>query len=437
MKTRFLVILMLLLTAALFAEQILVDVTLSNPVLLDTGRQTNYLRVGLTGFEIEDKGERPPVNAALVIDCSGSMGGEKIRQAKQAGHTAVDMLRDGDVISIIAYSDSAWLVLPATVLTRWNRNQFHNAINRLQAGGSTALFAGVSMGSRELDYYISQNRVNRVILLSDGLANVGPDSPGELGDYGEILKRKGISVTTIGLGNGYNADLMYELAARSDGNHSFVEHPSQLAGIFEKEFESLMAVVAQDVEVRISCGPGIRPIRVINRNGEIYDNDVVINMNQIYSRQEQYVIIEVAVDPGAAGEKRNAAEVSVNYMNMKSKNVDTVNDNVAIAFAKTDNEVKKNMDKKTSADVTLQIATDRNEEALKLRDEGQIEEAEQMLNENALFLEESATELDSEELLDYATQNYKDAEGVTSDDWEKEKKSMRETQNKNRSQQIY
>ena len=68
------------------------------------------------------------------------MSGEKIRQAKQAAHTAVDMLRDGDVLSIVAYADSAWVVLPSTVLTRWNRNQFHNAINRLQADGSTALF---------------------------------------------------------------------------------------------------------------------------------------------------------------------------------------------------------------------------------------------------------------------------------------------------------
>jgi Ca-activated chloride channel family protein len=437
MKKILLSILLGLVSIGAFAGEMGLVVTLSNPVVLTGGRQTNYIRVGLTGFAMAAKTDRPQVNAALVLDVSGSMSGEKMQQSVQAAHTAIDMLKNGDVLSIVAYSDYARVVIPATVITSWNREQFHSAVNRLEADGSTALFDGVSLGAQELARHYSPQKVNRVILLSDGQANVGPSSPYELGNLGEVLRRQGITVSTIGLGNDYNADLMYELAARSDGNHVFVESPRMLASIFEKEFSSLMAVVAQNVEIIINCAAGVKPVRVLNRDGEIRGSQIVLNLNQVYSEQEQYVIIEVEMEPGRAGEQRDAAGVSVNYLNMESKKKSQIGGAVKVSFTEAPQEVAAKKDKETLADVTLQIATQQNLEAVRLRDEGKIQEAEELLFQNADMLQEAAEDYDAPALGVYAEQNRDDAAGVTGSDWEKSKKQMRESQHSNATQQIY
>jgi Ca-activated chloride channel family protein len=436
------IMVMMMTAAAAFpltaAEEISLNLSLANPVLADSGIQTTYLRIGLTGFRMETEGERPAINTALVLDRSGSMSGEKIAQAVQAAHTALEMLRNGDAVSIITYSDGAEVVIPATVLDRRNRNRFHQVLDGIYASGNTALFAGVAMGGRELDTYLQEERVNRVILLSDGMANVGPSSPGELGNLGETLRRRDISVSTIGLGLGYNADLMYELAARSDGNHAFVESPSELAGIFRREFESIMAVVAKDVEIRISCAPGIRPVRLLNRDGELYGNQVVVSLNQLYSLQEQYVLIEVEVDPETARGQGNAAEVTVDYLNLDGGGRDRLSRSVAMAFSSREEEVAARRDRKTLADVTLQIATATNEQALRMREEGKVEEARELLKKNAEILAEAASEYGGEELEEYAQENLMSADRIADDSvWEQEQKSMRASQYGNRTQQSY
>ena len=121
----------------------------------------------------------------------------------------------------------------------------------------------MSHGLEELTKNLSAARVNRMILLSDGQANVGPRSPNELGRLGEVAARQGIAITTIGLGLGYNEDLMTQLAVSSDGNHAFAENATDLAGIFQHELGDVLSVVAQDVQIEIDFDAGITPVRAI------------------------------------------------------------------------------------------------------------------------------------------------------------------------------
>ena len=109
------------------------------------------------------------------------------------------------------------------------------------------MFSGVSKGASEVRKFLDSNRVSRVILLSDGLANLGPSTPSELGQLGHSLSKEGISVTTIGLGLGYNEDLMTQLAGMSDGNHAFVQNYSDLTKIFAAEFNTALTVVANQL----------------------------------------------------------------------------------------------------------------------------------------------------------------------------------------------
>ena len=172
----------MLLVAPAAAKQISLDVSMANPTLLAEKKQTTYLKVGLTGFEMSSKGRRTPVNVALVIDKSGSMSGEKIAKAREAAKFAVRRLSRHDIVSVVAYDSTVRVVVPATRLS--DKETVCRAIDRLESDGQTALFAGVSKGAAELRTFLDRNRVNRVILLSDGLANVGPSSPSALGELG-------------------------------------------------------------------------------------------------------------------------------------------------------------------------------------------------------------------------------------------------------------
>jgi len=209
MKTRRTIYVMSLLAlcgaVAASAQQVAVDAAMSQSIILAGEKQTAYLRVAMTGFEVEEA-DRTPVNVAIVLDKSGSMTGEKIEHAKEAAIMAIRRLRKDDIVSVVVYDTTVNVLVPATKLS--NKESIANTIRSIKSGGNTALFAGVSRGANEVRKFLAKNRVNRVILLSDGLANVGPSAPSDLAELGDSLGREGISVTTIGLGLGYNEDLM-------------------------------------------------------------------------------------------------------------------------------------------------------------------------------------------------------------------------------------
>ena len=417
------------------ASQVKLDVSLANPVLSAGRKQTTYLKVGLTGFEMSGRSKRTPANIALVIDRSGSMQGEKIRQAKEAARMAVNRLNGDDIVSIVAYDDTVTVLVPATKAS--DRGAILAGIERIKADGSTALFAGVSKGAEEVRKFLARDRVNRVILLSDGLANVGPDTPGALGDLGASLFKEGISVTTLGLGLGYNEDLMSQLAQRSDGNHAFVEHPRDLVKIFNYEFGDVLSVVAQEVLVTIECKSGIRPVKVLGRRADIVGQRVVAAINQIYSKQEKYLMLEVEVPEGKADATLDVANVQVAYANMGTKTTDNLASSVAVRFSESEQQVTDNRDRQVLEAAVMQVATERNIMATQLRDEGKLEEARELLLMNSGYLQQQAAELQSEALDEYGLENDADADNLAPGAWRARRKAMRDSQYKNQYQRTY
>lgn len=423
-------------TGAASAQEVLFETSVSTPFMLAGQSNTTYLKISLTGFDIGDRRERPPVNVSIVLDRSGSMEGEKIERAREAAKMAVDLLGPQDIVSIITYSDTVSILVPATRVS--DRRYIRRRIDTIYADGSTALFAGVSKGADELAKFFDTNKVNRVILLSDGLANVGPDSPGALGDLGASLRKSGISVTTIGLGTGYNEDLMVRLAEKSDGNHAFVENFRDLSRIFEYEFGDILSVVAQDIEIEVKCGPGVRPIRVLGREAEIIGSSVVTSINQVYGGREKYVLLEVAVDPRNAGEEISMAEISMSYNNMMTQKRDAFRRSVEAGFTANRGTVEDNMDKPTMVSAVTQIAAERSAEAMALRDEGLVEDAKAAVQANSMFLQQNAAELDSDELAGYGAAMAEDAESLESEEeWAVTRKRMVDDQYEKSSQQSY
>src|SRR5699024_5371866 len=140
---------------------------------------------------------------------------------------AVEVLGENDTLSIIAYDSGVDVIVPATKIQ--NKKEIIQKINKqLTPRGSTALFAGLSKGIGEASKNLDPNKVNRIILLSDGQANVGPTSTKELSELAKIAAQKGIAVSTFGIGNDYNEDLMTAISNYSDGNHAYVANVGDL-----------------------------------------------------------------------------------------------------------------------------------------------------------------------------------------------------------------
>ncbi len=411
------------------AEAVRVDVSLAQPYALAGHAQKAYLRIALSGDGPTIDAKRTPVNLAIVLDKSGSMSGQKIDDAKAAAIKAVGMLAPDDIVSVIAYDDGVHVLVPATRVA--DRESIFNGINAIQAGGSTALFAGVSKGAAELRKFYDRNKVNRIVLLSDGLANVGPSSPGDLAELGTSLGREGIAVTTIGVGLDYNEDLMTQLAQRSDGNHMFAEEPGDLDDIFAQEFGAVTSVVAQNVEIIINCANGAQPIRVLGRDAEIVGNRVITSMNQLYRDQDRYVLLEVDLPAGHASSGANlqVADVECRFDNALTQKRVSQRTPVEVTFTDSEDLVKRNTNGLIMASVIEQVGVEENKKAIQLRDEGKIEEAKDVLDRNAQMLLEGAKQYDSEELQVYYEKNVEAKKNIADeDDWKRQRKVMREEQ---------
>lgn len=416
-----------LFTLACWADQVSLNVGLANALLEAGEKQTTYLKVGLTGFSLPSTAKRAPVNVAIVLDKSGSMSGIKIERARDAAVAALGSLNAQDIVSIITYDNSAQVVVPATKMS--DRDSVIAAIRAINAGGSTALFAGVSKGAAELRKFMSKERVNRVILLSDGLANVGPSSPGELASLGRSLGKEGIAVTTIGLGTGYNEDLMAQLAANSDGTHAFAESANDLDRIFVAEFGDILSVVAQEVAVTIRCKKGVRPVRVLGRKAEINGATVVAQFNQIYSAQQKYILLEIEVAAGAAGSSRDVADVEVSYANLGTNTTDTLSSSIATRFTDKEIELVDSVDRDVMIACVSQIANDSAKRAVALRDAGKVEEARELFISNGKYLYYNASAYAEPALQTYGSQQLETSKNVDNSAWNSSRKDTRSYNN--------
>jgi Ca-activated chloride channel family protein len=417
-------------------DKVRLNVDLRNPVLLAGDRQKAFLRVGLEGFPLEGH-RRGAVNLCLVLDRSGSMGGRKIEQAKDAAHMVVDMLGPKDIFSLVMYDDRIDVVVPATKLT--NPGQVKELINGIYARGSTALFAGVSQGIGEVRKFLDRNRINRVILLSDGMANVGPSSPNELGRLGRSAGRGGIAVSTVGLGLDYNEDLMTRLAQNSDGNHAFAESESDLARIFQQELGDVLSVVAQDVEINITCDDEVVPVRVVDRDAEIRGQHVSLGLNQIYASQEKYLLLEVEVPRSKRGQQRHVADVEVSYKNMLNGQQERLKNSSQVEFTESRDEVDSHLNQKVVADTARSLANEQRKQAIVARDKGDVAGAMNYMSQSQDILQDAAAAAPAAApaLRSESKAYEKQSKDLKEEDWNKTRKSMKKSEYQETNQSSY
>ena len=352
-------------------------------VLASDKPETAVVKVGLTGAALP-AGERPAVNLALVLDRSGSMQGDRIARAREAAIAAVQRLDERDYVSVVVFDDRIDVLAGAQTASEANKAAIVEKLRTVEARGSTAIFGGVSAGASEIRKNLARKLVNRIVLLSDGEANVGPSSPEELGLLGASLVKEGVSVSTLGVGLGYNENLMAALATRSDGNTYFIENGDDVPRIFDAELGDAFQVAARDVKLSIRFRDAF-PVELIGRDGRIEDGVVSVDFNQIYSRQEKYVLVRTEFPVGKDGETREFAAAEVSWVLPGSDASGSAAATGSVAFSADAAKVKASADAKVLVQSVKTQNALRTQRALELNAVGRFEEASRLMHRNASF----------------------------------------------------
>ncbi|KAB2845893.1 MAG: VWA domain-containing protein, partial [Hyphomicrobiaceae bacterium] len=354
----------------------------------------------------------------------------------------IERLKGDDIVSVVMFDHAVETIVPAARLRE--QEAIAQRIRGITPGGRTAIYAGVEEGLRQVQKFQSAAYANRVILLSDGLANVGPSTAADLADLGRRAGSLGIPVTTIGLGLDYNEDLMTRLALASDGNHAFVEKPEDLNRIFRAELGDVLSTVAQEIEIEIRIKQGYRPVRILGREAKVEGDRVRLRMGQLAAAQEKYVILELEGQAATRSGTVDVAEVVASYHDPDRKQQQKASKPVKAEVAASQAEVEASTDREVMSAVTVQIATEESERAVLLRDKGQIEEARKVLERNAAILKKRSEELAPKGQEPKATtlgrlsdKYEKDAKRITSQDWDRTRKALRADQIKEKNQQSY
>jgi Ca-activated chloride channel homolog len=241
---------------------------------------------------------RKPVNLSVVLDRSGSMSEEsKIDYAKAALRALVDQLRPEDIFSLVIYDDVVEVLRPAERVGR-DKEEIRAIVNEIAPRGWTNLGGGMLEGFHQVEKNTGREYINRVVLLSDGLANQGITDPERLSGIARKQRDRAISLSTIGVGLDYNENLMVALSETGGGNYYFLESSRNLASVLRKEFDRLGDVMAQNVTIELELGHGVRLLDAIGYDHSANGRTVSIPVGDLYGEDARDVTLELDVPPG-------------------------------------------------------------------------------------------------------------------------------------------
>ncbi len=238
------------------------------------------IKIGIQAKDLAAK-ELPPSNLVFLVDVSGSMTAEnKLPLVKQTLRLLTEQLHPQDKVTLITYASGEKLVLPMT--SGRDKDTILRAVNQLQAGGATAGEAAIQMAYQEAEKALVKNGINRILLATDGDFNVGITDFETLKGMVAEKRKSGISLTTLGFGDGnYNERLMEQLADAGDGNYSYIDNRNEAKKVLQRQLSSTLATVAQDVKIQVEFNPAtVKEYRLIGYENRLlkqedFNNDKV------------------------------------------------------------------------------------------------------------------------------------------------------------------
>lgn len=238
------------------------------------------------------------------------MIGKPFEYVKNAAAFMVKQVGAGDHFSLVTFDDRVNVLCPVQRAT--NKDYLKSLIDAIQPGGATNLSGGFLQGCREVLREARPGQVNRVILLTDGQANVGITEPSVLSSKARSMAEKGISITSIGVGEDFNEDLLVAMSEAGRGNFYYIKNPDEIPGVFAEELQGLLKVVAQGIRVTVTGGPGCRLIGVLGYEPTLIPEGVTVDLPDMYENETKVLVLELAHPPFLPGD-HEILRVGVDY----------------------------------------------------------------------------------------------------------------------------
>ena len=369
---------------------------LSHGMLLVGGDGRVYLDVAMTGSKAE--GARPRVTAALVIDQSDSMRGDKLENAKLSALRLLEALHDGDRVVLIGFATEVEVLAEATTLRADTRADLRSRILEMQTRDSTNIGEALLVARAQLAKVLDGDGISRVVLISDGVPKKGLM---ELGDF-QLLAREngalGMPITTIGLGLDYNEDIMRAISEHSAANYYYVKNSGDLSKAVETEVEALAATVAKRTQVTLTLAPGVEIDRVFGYPYGAEGRSVTIDVGNVHGGQTRHVVVRLRVPAETEGERAvTAVEVASDDAlgPVRGRRLGAA---LAVIFTRDAEAVRAARNKKVLARVEQVESAATLDDAMVRYQAGQIEEAQQMLQRRLSESSAANQELDDKEL---------------------------------------
>jgi Ca-activated chloride channel family protein len=370
----------------------------TGPLTLSTDFENNYYTTNhpegffyaeLSAQEVHSEySTEVPLNISVVIDRSGSMSGDKLINAKRAAKHLIDQLNPNDYVSIVMYDDRVNLVHPTTVAV--NRHLIKSKIDAITTRGGTNLMGGAQLGYDEVKRNYKEGYINRVLLLSDGLANEGITDPQQIQKIVRTQNNtNGISISTFGLGNDYNEDLMTAMAENGTGNYYFISNPQSIAGIFERELNGLKEVVAQNAKVTITLPENVNVTRVYGHPFDQVGRKLTVHLRDIFSGEQKGILVRYAVARGVNTLLRFSTAVDFTDRSESQRSRSFRNNNNQ-EFTNRIDVYQQSFNEWVSAQVALYTSNERLELAMKEVDKGNYDEAKKIVRENNEYIQSKA-----------------------------------------------
>ncbi|MEH2245956.1 vWA domain-containing protein [Nostoc sp.] len=245
---------------------------------------------------------RRHLNLSLVIDRSGSMAGAPLHHALKAAESVVDQLEPDDILSVVVYDDEVDSVVPPQPVT--NKAALKNSIHKVRAGGITNLSGGWLKGCEHVKTRLDPQKINRVLLLTDGHANMGIQDPKVLTATSGQKAEEGITTTTLGFAQGFNEDLLIGMARAATGNFYFIQSIDEATEVFGIELDSLRAVVGQNLKVTLELADGVSLVDTLSL-AKVTQNDAsqaVLTLGELYEGEDKLLGLSLEISSAQVGE---------------------------------------------------------------------------------------------------------------------------------------
>ncbi len=338
-----------------------------------------------------EQAERRPLALSLVIDRSGSMAGRKLEVTKACACFLVDRLAPDDQLSIVTY-DSEVELRSALVPVGANRDLLRHLLTGIWEGGQTNLSGGWFKGVETLSG-APEGSTRRVILLTDGQANVGVIDPEQLAKMSKTCADDGISTTTIGFGDGFDEDLLAAIADAGSGGAHFAETPDDAPGIFAKEFTDLVSLVAQNVSLEIRpAWQDVKLLQILNDFPQVVvPGGVQVQLGDAYGDERRRVVFTLHTPRLAELGVKKVADVVVRFVSVgDSIEAHTLTVPIAVNLVSADDAARQAVDAEVSEEVVVLLSARAQEEAREMADRGDFDGAKTRLASAASDLRKSA-----------------------------------------------